>query len=59
MKIQVKKSDDGSHYFDINDFKDIVDIDKVEYYSLESKEDGSLIVAFFDKDKNFIKPREA
>lgn len=57
--ITIKKSDDGEHYIDINDFKDIVDIDKVEYYKLESKDDGTLIVTFYDNDKNIIKPREA
>lgn len=58
MKIQIKKSDDGEHYIDINDFKDIVDIDKVGYYNLESRDDGSLMVTFYDDDKNVIKPRE-
>ena len=49
----------NENYFDLNDFKDIVDIDLVEYYQFEtdlSSEEG-LKLKFFDKDKHIVLPK--
>lgn len=41
----------------VNDFKDLLNIDRVEYYSLKhDKKEGILKVTFYDKRKKPIKP---
>lgn len=54
--IQVKKDEDsGEYYFDFDDLKDLFeDPSIVDQYSLEWKDDGSVIMEFFDKDGNKI-----
>ena len=39
-------------------FEDFVDIDKVKYYSLELREDKSIIVTLYNKNKKKIKLRK-
>lgn len=57
--IKVKTNPDtGESYFDIEDFKDIVDIDKVQWYNVEENGDGSMTITFYDKDKKQIKPKQ-
>lgn len=53
---QVKQDPEtGEFYFDLEDLKEFIDIEKVEFYSLEHKEDKTIVLKFFDKDKNEIK----
>lgn len=57
MKTLKVKSHDGETFLDLSDFSDIVDISKVEYYSLEEVDDDgqqALILKFFDKDQNIV-----
>lgn len=57
MKIEVKKDDEG-YFFDLEQFKDIIDINLIEYYTVEQDENsGSIVVIFYDKDQNIIKPK--
>jgi len=59
MQVQIKKDESsGESYLDIEDFKDIVDIKKVEYYSLDFTDHGDLIVTFFNKKKKVVKPKK-
>lgn len=54
--IQVKKDEEsGEYYLDFDDLKDLFeDSSIVDQYSLEWKDDGSVIMEFFDKDGNKI-----
>ena len=54
--VQTKFSEDGEAYFDLEVFKDIVDISKVEYYQIKTQKNGNTIVTFYDKKKKVIKP---
>jgi hypothetical protein len=56
MKITIKQQD-GQSYLDLDDFKNIIDISQVEYYTLEDLGNGSFAVTFYDKDKNMINLR--
>lgn len=59
--IEVKKDEEsGEYYFDFNDLKDLFeDSSIVDQYSLEWKDDGSVVMEFFDKDGNKILPKKA
>ena len=48
--------DTGECYLDLESFKDLLDISKVNAFSLEEVNDGSaaLILKFYDKDGNVI-----
>lgn len=54
MKTNIRVQSDGTIL--INDLKDYVNIELVEYYSAVEK-DGSLHLSFYDKDKNVITPK--
>jgi len=57
MKILRVKQSDGDLFLDLSDFSDIVDISKVESYTLEEVDDDgrtALILKFYDKDNNVI-----
>jgi hypothetical protein len=43
----------------LENFSDLVDIDKVEYYSIKIKKDKSLSLKFYDKKKRVVKPNAA
>lgn len=59
--IKVKKDRKTQEcYLDIKDFKDSFDISKIESYTLESSNNDGyqvLILKFYDKDGNIIKPK--
>lgn len=59
--IEIKKDEEsGEYYFDFNDLKDLFeDSSIVDQYSLEWKDDGSVVMEFFDKDGNKILPKKA
>lgn len=60
MKKTLAVKQDGTTkecYLDLEDFKDIVDIDQVVSYTLEDVDDDGtkcLILSFYDKDNNKI-----
>ena len=56
----VKKNEEtGEYYFDVTDLSDLFDdVSLVDSYSLENKDDGSIILEFFDKDNNKISPKK-
>lgn len=57
IKIQQDpKSKDG--FIDIQEFKDLFDISKIDSYKLTSVENKNLILEFFDKDGNKILPKK-
>lgn len=41
----------------LNDFKNVLDIEKVAYYDLIAKEDGSAMMFFYDRKKKLVKPK--
>ncbi|HEY5234664.1 MAG TPA: hypothetical protein VIJ14_00680 [Rhabdochlamydiaceae bacterium] len=52
-KTIVKTDEDGC--LSLDSFRDIVDIEKVKYYTLKAK-DGALFLKFYDKKKKLVKP---
>jgi hypothetical protein len=56
--IEVKKDEEsGEYYFDFNDLMDLFDEpDLVDSYSMETRDDGSVVIEFFDKNNNKIFP---
>lgn len=42
----------------IEEFRNIVDIDKVVFYSLKGKKDGTIHLKFYDKKKKLVRPYE-
>ena len=59
--VKIKKDkDSGDHYIDIYDLVDLFeDIDLVESYKFEWKDDGYILMEFFDKDDNRVFPKKA
>jgi len=55
-RIEIKKDEDsGEHFIDIYDLADLFqDVELVNSYTLEWKDDGSGLMEFFDKDGNKI-----
>lgn len=53
--VQVKTLENGDGFIDLEEFKDIVDIEKVHSYKLSNLNDKSLSIIFYDKDGNLIK----
>jgi hypothetical protein len=53
MTITVPKSG----FITLEKFKEMVDISKIVYYSLD-EEDGNLKLRFYDKNKRLIKPKK-
>lgn len=56
--ISVKKDEEsGEYYFDFEDLKDMfTNPDLVDSYSIETRDDGSIVLEFFDKDENKVVP---
>lgn len=59
MKVQIKKDlESEDYYLDVNDLSELFDdISIVEYYTIEEREDNSLVLSFFDKDNNKVYPK--
>jgi len=49
--------ENGDAFISMDNFKDLFDIDQIEYYEVKS-EDNKIIIKFFDKDKKIVIPRE-
>jgi len=60
-RIEIKKDEDsGEHYIDVYDLADLFeDVDLVESYKFEWRDDGSISMEFFDKDDNRVFPKKA
>lgn len=55
--VQVKKDEETQDfYLEMDDFADIIDISKVEYYEVTLVEEG-FTIQFYDKDENLIEPK--
>jgi len=55
-----KDEESGEYYFDVTDISDLFeDASIVDTYSIETKDDGSIVLEFFDKDGNKITPIKA
>lgn len=55
--IQISTDKNGNVYLDLNNFKELVDVDKVSKYSLEEVDDDgdiALILKFYDKNGNVL-----
>lgn len=59
--VVIKKDEEsGEYYFDVTDLADLFeDVSLVDSYSLETKEDGTIVLEFFDKDGNKVHPTKA
>jgi hypothetical protein len=60
-RIEIKKDKDSEDYYiDIYDMADLFeDVEVVESYKLEWKDDGSVLMEFFDKYGNKVFPKKA
>lgn len=58
--VLIKKDEEtGEYYFDVTDLSDLFDdVSVVDSYSLETKDDGTMVLEFFDKDNNKIVPKK-
>lgn len=56
--ISVKKDEEsGEYYFDFEDLKEMfTNPELIDSYSLETRDDGVLVLEFFDKDENKVVP---
>lgn len=58
-----KDEESGEYYFDITELPELSDLFEdssiIDTYSVETNDDGSIIVEFFDKDGNKVKPIKA
>lgn len=56
--VVVKKDEEsGEYYFDITELSDLFeDVSVVDTYSIEMKDDKSMVVEFFDKDGKKVIP---
>lgn len=54
IEAKVETDENGDWFIPIAVFKDIIDIDKVKTYTLETVENG-LIIAFFDENGEKLK----
>lgn len=57
MEVTPEVDEDGNAYIKMENFKDILDIDKVKYYTIQDL-DGALAIRFFDEDKKEILPNK-
>ena len=55
--VQVKTLENGDGFIDLEEFKEIVDITKVDSYKLKEVGEKSLSIEFFDKDGNKLKTK--
>lgn len=42
--------------FNLEDFRDVIDVDNIEYCSYTPNKNGTLIIKFYDKNKKIVKP---
>lgn len=58
--VVVKKDEEtGEYYFDITELSDLFDdVSVIDTYSIEMRDDNSIVVEFFDKDNNKIVPKK-
>jgi hypothetical protein len=58
--VVVKKDEEtGEYYFDVTELSDLFDdISIIDTYSIEMRDDKSIVVEFFDKDNNKIVPKK-
>lgn len=56
--ISVKKDEEsGEYYFDFEDLKDMfTNPELIDSYSIETRDDGVIVLEFFDKDENKVVP---
>lgn len=57
MTVTPEIDENGDAHINMDNFKDLLDIDKVKFYEVKSIE-GAIAIRFFDKDKNEIKPQK-
>lgn len=58
MKVTLKQEEDGTVYFELADLKDMYDISKVAYYTVDANDTGGASVKLYDADKKEIKPKK-
>jgi hypothetical protein len=57
MELKVKKDEySGEHYFDISDFSEYYDTEKISSYEYVVLDNGELMLVIYDKDGNILKP---
>lgn len=53
-----KQDDNKNVYFDLNDLREFLDIEKVKEYSLELIDDTSIKITFYDADGNIVETKQ-
>ena len=58
--VVIKKDEEtGEYYFDMKDLEDLFeDASIIDQYSMEWRDDESVVLEFFDKDNNKIIPKK-
>jgi hypothetical protein len=58
--VVIKKDEETQeYYFDMKDLEDLFqDPSLIDQYSMELRDDGSILLEFFDKDNNKILPNK-
>lgn len=56
--VDVDYDEEGNGFVNIENFKDMFDIEKIVYYELKT-EDENIVISFYDKDKKPLKPKSS
>lgn len=54
--VKIQKTENGDGFIDLKEFSDFVDVSKVKYYELVNPTEKTLMIKFFDENKEEIKP---
>jgi hypothetical protein len=56
--INIKKDEDSDEcYFDISDFGEYYDVDKIKSYQFDRLENGDIAITFYDKNGEILKSK--
>ena len=56
--INIKKDEDSDEcYFDISDFGEYYDVEKIESYIFDKLENGDIAITFYDKNGEILKSK--
>lgn len=60
-KISVDKNGfvvDKNGFVFIEDFKDLLNVEIVQYYTIKTRKDKTVVVKFYDKNRKLVRPYE-
>lgn len=53
-----KISVDKNGFVFIEDFKDLLNVEIVQYYTIKARKDETIVVKFYDKNRKLVRPYE-